>query len=318
MYCLIKFKFITIQFSIVQILYLIQNNPIILDSLDLFTDSENPNQIYHSIGLKFEDDTSYTLTFSYVTENGYTETINYPLAVNLNEYVTLVAKIHVLEDEENACMAFHLTSVLQDGHLYVDYNETLEDAYAIYENQLQQLNVTAGGTIQDYITILRASDADNFTVWEDIHTEYLSSYEDLNYIYKDYTAEAGVLYKYAVQKRGTDGSRSNTVFEMQPDPEDPSQEIEADPHIYAPQYLYLVTKDDNVIFKFNADVTSYKYVVSENVNETIGSKYPFVLRNGNVNYRQFNISGMISSLIDREEGVGWDDVHQTFTESLYD
>ena len=107
-----------------------QNNTLVYDSLDLFTDSENPNQIYHSIGLKFEDDTSYTLTFSYVTENGYTETINYPLAVNLNEYVTLVAKIHVLEDEENACMAFHLTSVLQDGHLYVDYNETLEDAYA--------------------------------------------------------------------------------------------------------------------------------------------------------------------------------------------
>jgi hypothetical protein len=35
--------------------------------------------------------------------------------------------------------------------------------------------------------------------------------------------------------------------------------------------------------------------------DTIGSKYPFVFRNGNVGYKEFPISGLISFLTDENK-----------------
>ena len=37
------------------------------------------------------------------------------------------------------------------------------------------------------------------------------------------------------------------------------------------------------------------------MTQTLGSKYPFIKRNGNVNYREFSISGLISHLCDENE-----------------
>jgi hypothetical protein len=33
----------------------------------------------------------------------------------------------------------------------------------------------------------------------------------------------------------------------------------------------------------------------------LGSKYPFIFRNGNVNYKEFPISGLLSYLMDEKE-----------------
>jgi hypothetical protein len=35
--------------------------------------------------------------------------------------------------------------------------------------------------------------------------------------------------------------------------------------------------------------------------DTLGGKYPFFFRNGNVNYKEFPISGLISMQMDKEE-----------------
>ena len=48
---------------------------------------------------------------------------------------------------------------------------------------------------------------------------------------------------------------------------------------------------------FNEDVSGLKYVVSESITNTIGSKYPFVRRNANTKYRQFTLGGLISKRV---------------------
>ncbi len=298
--------------------YLQQNNTNIYDSGDIFVNSENPNQIDFSLPYNLQNTESYILILAYETENGYENSISYPLIIQLNTYDDLNANMYVLPDEEKSCMAIWLTTVTDESQLYVDYYQTLQDAYALYDNQLHTLNSTIGGNISDYITIIRASNKDNFTYWEDIHTENLIDYSEINYIYFDFTAEAGVLYKYAIQKRSTSGGRGKAIYEMQDDPDHPGQQIPADPKVFAPEYIYLVTKDTQLPIKFNGEVSSYKYVVAENSSETIGSQYPFVMRNGNVNYRQFNISGMISTLVDLETGETWDSETQRFTENTYE
>ena len=53
--------------------------------------------------------------------------------------------------------------------------------------------------------------------------------------------------------------------------------------------------------KFNPKVSSFKANILQSKTETIGSKYPFITRNGIVNYKEFPISGLISLLMDENE-----------------
>jgi len=50
--------------------------------------------------------------------------------------------------------------------------------------------------------------------------------------------------------------------------------------------------------RFNPTVASFKNDVLESKTDTIGSKYPFIFRNGNVKYKEFPIGGLISYLMD--------------------
>jgi hypothetical protein len=49
-------------------------------------------------------------------------------------------------------------------------------------------------------------------------------------------------------------------------------------------------------------MNNFKTDLLEAKIDTIGSKYPFIFRNGNVAYKEFPISGLISYLAD-EEGL---------------
>jgi hypothetical protein len=53
--------------------------------------------------------------------------------------------------------------------------------------------------------------------------------------------------------------------------------------------------------QFNPKVSSFKTTLLESKIDTIGGKYPFFFRNGNVRYKEFPISGLISTLMDTEE-----------------
>ena len=46
--------------------------------------------------------------------------------------------------------------------------------------------------------------------------------------------------------------------------------------------------------KYNPKVSSFKTDLLESKMETIGSKYPFIFKNGQVEYKEFPISGLIS------------------------
>lgn len=62
--------------------------------------------------------------------------------------------------------------------------------------------------------------------------------------------------------------------------------------------VFLTTKERQLKIKFNPTINSFKKNISETKIETIGSKYPFVRRNGAVNYAEFPISGLISFQMD--------------------
>ena len=62
--------------------------------------------------------------------------------------------------------------------------------------------------------------------------------------------------------------------------------------------MYLTGGDGQLNIRFDPSVTSFKRTVSESRTDTIGSKYPYVKRNGYIEYRQFPIGGTITHLMD--------------------
>jgi len=65
-----------------------------------------------------------------------------------------------------------------------------------------------------------------------------------------------------------------------------------------PEDIFLTTKDYQLKLRFDPQISNFSHVVSESLTTTLGSKYPFIRRNGNVNYRSFSLSGTISAFID--------------------
>jgi hypothetical protein len=58
--------------------------------------------------------------------------------------------------------------------------------------------------------------------------------------------------------------------------------------------MFLFDGKRQLCVRFNPKVATYKRDLQENKVETIGSKYPYIMRNGNVNYKEFSIAGLIS------------------------
>lgn len=125
---------------------------------------------------------------------------------------------------------------------------------------------------------------DDYMVWEDISRFCLNNEKPSNHIERDFTIEQGITYKYRLQQYNANGIYSKPVY---------SKEIYAD---FEDMFLYDGIRQLKV--RFNPKVASFKVDIPEQKIETIGSKYPFIFRNGNVYYHEFPISGLISYQLD--------------------
>ena len=74
----------------------------------------------------------------------------------------------------------------------------------------------------------------------------------------------------------------------------------ADPKMVVFEDIFLTSGDKQLKIRFNPSLTSFKHTLSEVKIDTIGSKYPFIKRNGYVDYVQFPLGGLITSAMDGE------------------
>jgi hypothetical protein len=66
------------------------------------------------------------------------------------------------------------------------------------------------------------------------------------------------------------------------------------------EHAFLFDGERQLKIKYNPKVSSFKTTILESKMETLGSKHPFIFRNGLVSYKDFPISGLISYLMDEE------------------
>ena len=144
--------------------------------------------------------------------------------------------------------------------------------------------VTGTGTF----LICRSSSEDNYTSWQEIDRFVLFGDAPSSYHWKDFTVTHGFKYKYSLQQY-------NQNYQIYSD-RMISNEIVAEF-----EHCYLYDGKRQLKIKYNPKISSFKETLLEQKTNTIGGKFPFFFRNGNVCYKEFPISGLISYLSDEEE-----------------
>lgn len=232
-------------------------------------------------------------TLIYDSEDIYTNTYN-PNEINY----TLKA---ALEDGVTYRVVFSYTTVNE-------YTDSVSYNFSIIQNTIDSLDATVTATLEEdfgrvridivatiteiffgNLTIRRTSSESNFTIWEDIHETTIAEGSVLNYTWYDYTIESGVWYRYCAQRRNSKGDRGAVVNIRYP-----VMAVFDD--------MFLTRGDMQIRLKYNPQISSFKKTLLESRTDTLGSKYPVIRRNGNVGYRQFPISGLITAFCD-EEGI---------------
>lgn len=157
-----------------------------------------------------------------------------------------------------------------------------------YENGSVELSIldTKDAVISGKFLVSRASDKNGWA-WEEFKKFNLQSVVPGKWSLVDYTVEQGVLYRYSLQQYNDYEIYSDRII---------SSDVYVD---FEDSFLY--DGECQLKIKFNPQVSSFGRTILENKMDTIGSKYPFITRNGNVNYKELSISGLISYHMDDNE-----------------
>ena len=234
------------------------NNELLTDSGDIISnDYDTRNVINYTFKYNFSEGEDYYFTFSYTTQNLYSETLTYNIIL-VNDFTDILeAKLECIKDEENGRIGIRILG---------EYN--------------------AKDFIGD-IVFKRCSSKTDFTIWEDLKIISVTKISNLDYVLYDYTIESGVFYKYSAQKKNNKGNCGTSIKTKEP------ISIIFD-------YSFLTTSDRQLKLKFDNNISSFKHNLSQSITTTLGSRYPFIRKNGNTDYIQFPITCLISANQDED------------------
>lgn len=136
--------------------------------------------------------------------------------------------------------------------------------------------------------LLRTDNHSNFQDWIIVANLELNNVSFEDYNFSDYTVESGVAYKYGMDKISTGGIRSRRVVTR--------TSINA---FFEDIFLYDGARQLRI--RYNPNVASFKEIIQETKKTTLGHKYPIILRNGALRYKEFPITGLLSYLADNDE-----------------
>lgn len=223
---------------------------------------------------------TYLLTY-------YIRTVNGLVMVSPTYTVVSMANIGVV-------LPFHIEHELDydNGRIIVKtisnyYIDPKTDPEAVAKNAASLENNPELWRFSGSYQLLRTDSNSNYNSWITVYV-FSSADQFSNWSYEDYTVESGVSYKYGIEKVNQQAIRSRRVESAQP--------IAA---FFENMFIYDGTRQLKICY--NANVSSFKEVISESKKTTLGRKYPVIMRNGTLQYKEFAISGLLSYLIDPDE-----------------
>ena len=248
-----------------------ENNNLLEDSGDLFTDSfQNCNVFRYLCKYELQNNKNYNISFTYMTNNGYTETFKDSFDISLVQMDIINCSIYTVDNDNKGLLTNISSKAMEEdeGRIAIKLYSTNTNPYS------------------GNICIRRASAKDDFAIWTDVKIIVVKDQviNNLPIIY-DYSIESGVWYKYGVQSIDKDGYRGIL--------------IQNNPIMRDFEYSFLLGENDQQLkLMFNNTMSSYKLQVMDNKVETIGGIYPTITRNSALRYRIFPINGLISFWMD--------------------
>ena len=213
---------------------------------------------------------NYTFKYNFIAGQTYYFTIDY---TTMAGYVDMITKEFEVIQESTVELDISISAVADDENGRIGI--TLKRS------------ATAAAEIATYM-IRRSSSKENFTIWEDMYSYKLNGESAIKTTWYDMTIESDIWYKYCVQRIDENNKRGL------------HKEIKT-PILVRFEDMFLTVGDRQLKVKFNPSVSSYKKMIQESKTETIGSKYPYIKRNGYAEYVQFPIGGLISFFMDEDE-----------------
>ncbi len=238
--------------------------------------------IYDSDG-----DAAYESGILYTNEY-YPNEINHKIKVSLTDSVQYTLSIPYTTNNGYTNTVSYTFITVSGG---VDALNVTISAEADNENGRVIISIVSTDTTEflSNLCIRRTSSESNFTIWEDVYISLVNNGTVLDFTWYDYTVESGIWYTYCAQKINAKGQRGTIITNRYP------------VMVYLDD-IFLTREGMQIKIKYDPSISSFKTTLSESRTETIGSKYPFIRRNGNVAYRQFPISGLITAFMD-EDGI---------------
>lgn len=224
----------------------------------------NPNEINYTINLSNindSDGTEFAVVVNYKTKNEY----------------------------EGKSKPFPFTIA---GYSSTDWNPTctfeIDD-----EEALVRLKIT-NPSILGHLYLTRASSADNFKNWETVAAYRLNGKVDVTFA--DETVGSHIWYKYRAQFKSLKGVWSDITDFVETVVENPN---EAGSLVFPEFYDAFISRmGQQLAVRYDFKVSNYKPITNRVKIDTLGSKYPRFAENAVLGYKQFTLSGIISSEAD--------------------
>ena len=213
----------------------------------------------YSFQTSLKDYSTYTVKYEIISNNGYYAYDEYSFMVLLIESeelknISLIAKNSEIENKEDGMISLFLSSKSPNKIISGTYILSRSDKTSSYS----KWNVLTSFTVTD-----------------------LKLKETPLLLYKDFLVENGEEYSYMLQKK--DGENRTPPVYSSP----------LSIGVYC-EYSYLLEKNLQYKLKYNIKVNTIKNNQQISKINTLGSKYPIVMKDGSMDYKEFQVQGTIS------------------------
>ena len=260
----------------------------------------------------------YYLTYKVTTINGLeSESQSYPIIAQESVDSSLQEKCDLIA-----------TSSFEDGYVQLALRPKVK--HGVIDGSFVLSRASSEDNFDSWNEIYRFS-YKNLHVYGDIgeSSNLLNTHPDFwgrndLILWQDFTVQQGYQYIYSIQAFNARGLYSNRMLNHKWELDYADHDMDASGDYKEPDgydeyrkgYLFTSTPETIVVdfedmflfdgerqlkIRFNPKVSSFKSTVLESKIDTLGGKYPFVFRNGNVEYKEFPVSGLLSLISDPNE-----------------
>lgn len=251
-------------------------NSLVYRSGEKLYNNDNVNSIDESVinfdlDIELEENETYFLAYNVKTVNGLeASSFDYRIIERPTLDAEIQAKVKMSLDQENGCVQIDLVADKdKNGNEYPATGSFVLTRACFDKNPLEGARTS---------------------VWNQLITVNFINEVPTQVLFKDFTVEQGKWYQYSLQQFNCRNLYSNRMFATQ---EDGSEIVRVDF-----EHAFLTDGKRQLKIKYNPRVSSLKENILESKVDTLGGQYPFIFKNGNVDYKEFAISGLISLLSD--------------------